>query len=124
MSLSAHGREAVQQPLPRALVGLGRPRGSPWPVALGVTEKVLGRQVSQSLDRREKLSLFLTGLLCTLNRCDWNRYNIQYALAVSKQRGLKRPSEPLGSDEEADASDDDSLHLLGTGQGDGDGQLV
>ncbi|XP_073743181.1 periodic tryptophan protein 2 homolog isoform X4 [Callorhinus ursinus] len=56
--------------------------------------------------------------------CDWNRYNIQYALAVSKQRGLKRPSEPLGSDEEADASDDDTLHLLGAGQGVGDGQLV
>ena len=29
--------------------------------------------------------------------CDWNRYNLQYALAVSKQRGLKRPSEPPGS---------------------------
>uniref|UniRef100_A0A452VNP3 PWP2 small subunit processome component n=1 Tax=Ursus maritimus TaxID=29073 RepID=A0A452VNP3_URSMA len=56
--------------------------------------------------------------------CDWNRYNIQYALAVSKQRGLKRPSEPLGSDEEADASDDDTLHLLGSGQVDGAGQLV
>uniref|UniRef100_G1P3B5 PWP2 small subunit processome component n=1 Tax=Myotis lucifugus TaxID=59463 RepID=G1P3B5_MYOLU len=52
--------------------------------------------------------------------CDWNRYNIQYALAVSKQRGMKRPSEPLGSEEEADASDEDSLHLLGGGHGDGD----
>lgn len=66
----------------------------------------------------------LTGLLFTFNSCDWNRYNIQYALAVSKQRGLKRPSEPLGSDEEADASDDDTLHLLGSGQVDGAGQLV
>lgn len=55
--------------------------------------------------------------------CDWNRYNLQYALAVSKQRGLKRPSEPLGSEEEAGASednDDDSLHLLGGGPGHAD----
>lgn len=56
-----------------------------------------------------------------LHSCDWNRYNIQYALAVSKQRGLKRCSEPLGSEEEADGSDgDDSLHLLGGGRGEGD----
>ncbi|ELK03567.1 Periodic tryptophan protein 2 like protein [Pteropus alecto] len=52
--------------------------------------------------------------------CDWNRYNIQYALAVSRQRGVKRPSEPLGSEEEADASDQDSLQLFGAGPGDGD----
>ncbi|XP_011374679.1 periodic tryptophan protein 2 homolog [Pteropus vampyrus] len=52
--------------------------------------------------------------------CDWNRYNIQYALAVSRQRGVKRPSEPLGSEEEADASDQDSLQLFGAGLGDGD----
>lgn len=53
--------------------------------------------------------------------CDWNRYNIQYALAVSKQRGVKRSSEPPGSEEEADGSDgDDSLHLLGGGRGEGD----
>lgn len=64
--------------------------------------------------------------------CDWNRYSIQYALAVSKQRGMKRPSEPLGSEEEAGASDDDddddddSLHLLGGGHGgeDEDGLLA
>ncbi|XP_069438086.1 periodic tryptophan protein 2 homolog isoform X3 [Ovis canadensis] len=58
--------------------------------------------------------------------CDWNRYNLQYALAVSKQRGLKRPSEPPGSEEEADASedDDDSLHLLGGGPGHADGPLA
>lgn len=58
--------------------------------------------------------------------CDWNRYNLQYALAVSKQRGLKRPSEPPGSGEEADASedDDDSLHLLGGGPGHADGPLA
>ncbi|KAM9088642.1 periodic tryptophan protein 2 homolog isoform 2-T3 [Megaptera novaeangliae] len=58
--------------------------------------------------------------------CDWNRYNMQYALAVSKQRGLKRPSEPPGSEEEADASEDDdsSMHLLRRGPGDGDGPLA
>ncbi|XP_036099773.1 periodic tryptophan protein 2 homolog isoform X3 [Molossus molossus] len=50
--------------------------------------------------------------------CDWNRYNIQYALAVSKQRGVKRPPEPPGAAEEADVSDD-SMHLLG-GHGDED----
>ncbi|XP_058920761.1 periodic tryptophan protein 2 homolog isoform X1 [Kogia breviceps] len=55
--------------------------------------------------------------------CDWNRYSVQYALAVSKQRGLKRPSEPAGSEEGADGSedDDDSLRLLGGGDGDADG---
>ena len=48
------------------------------------------------------------------------------SLAVSKQRGLKRPSEPPGSEEEADASEDDdsSLHLLRRGPGDGDGPLA
>lgn len=65
----------------------------------------------------------LTGLLFTFNSCDWNRYNIQYALAVSKQRGLKRPSEPPGSNEGAETSDD-TLHLLGSGQAGGAGQLV
>ncbi|XP_058152309.1 LOW QUALITY PROTEIN: periodic tryptophan protein 2 homolog [Dasypus novemcinctus] len=47
--------------------------------------------------------------------CDWNRYNIQYALAISKQRGMKRPLQPLGSEDDGGASDDDSLHLLGGG---------
>ena len=59
--------------------------------------------------------------------CDWNRYNLQYALAVSKQRGLKRPSEPPGSEEAAGASeddDDDSLHLLGGGPGHADAPLA
>nr|XP_031316555.1 periodic tryptophan protein 2 homolog isoform X1 [Camelus dromedarius] len=46
--------------------------------------------------------------------CDWNRYNVQYALAVSKQRGVKRPSDPPGSEDEAGPPDDDEdgLHLL------------
>lgn len=44
--------------------------------------------------------------------CDWNRFNIQYALAVSKQRGVKRVLEPVDTEEGTDASDEDSLHLL------------
>ncbi|KAM5281204.1 periodic tryptophan protein 2 homolog [Ctenodactylus gundi] len=44
--------------------------------------------------------------------CDWNRYNIQYALAVSRQQGTKRTLEPLGMEEDAAVSDEDSLHLL------------
>ncbi|XP_004696955.1 periodic tryptophan protein 2 homolog [Echinops telfairi] len=46
--------------------------------------------------------------------CDWNRYNLRYALAVSKQRGVKRALEAQGGEEGATASedDDDSLHLL------------
>ncbi|GAB1295284.1 Periodic tryptophan protein 2 homolog [Apodemus speciosus] len=44
--------------------------------------------------------------------CDWNRFNIQYALAVSKQRGVKRALEPVDAEEGTDASDEDSLHLL------------
>ncbi|XP_078089197.1 PWP2 small subunit processome component isoform X2 [Mustelus asterias] len=34
--------------------------------------------------------------------CEWNRYNIQYALALSKQRGMKRPAEMAESDGESD----------------------
>ncbi|XP_037686667.1 periodic tryptophan protein 2 homolog isoform X2 [Choloepus didactylus] len=47
--------------------------------------------------------------------CNWNRYNIRYALAISKQRGMKRPLEPPDSEEDACVSEDDSLHLLGAG---------
>ncbi|XP_037380765.1 periodic tryptophan protein 2 homolog isoform X1 [Talpa occidentalis] len=49
--------------------------------------------------------------------CDWNRYSLQFALALSRQRGLKRPSEPLdGGDGAVSGEDDggeDSLNLLG-----------
>ncbi|XP_004602545.1 periodic tryptophan protein 2 homolog [Sorex araneus] len=56
--------------------------------------------------------------------CDWNRYNIRYVLALSQQRGLKRPSEPLDSEEDAE-EDEDSLCLLRTADGDlRDGLLV
>ncbi|XP_012882812.1 PREDICTED: periodic tryptophan protein 2 homolog [Dipodomys ordii] len=43
--------------------------------------------------------------------CDWNRYNIQYALALSKQRGLKRALQSPGTEEDEE-SDEESLHLL------------
>lgn len=36
------------------------------------------------------------------NRCDFNMYNIHYAMALSKQRGVKRPAE-----EEEEKEDDD-----------------
>lgn len=51
-------------------------------------------------------------LMSSVLSCDWNRYNIQYALAVSKQRGVKRTLEPSDTEEDTDASDEDSLHLL------------
>lgn len=51
-------------------------------------------------------------LMFSVLSCDWNRYNIQYALAVSKQRGMKRTLEPVDTEEDTDASDEDSLHLL------------
>uniref|UniRef100_H3AB34 PWP2 small subunit processome component n=1 Tax=Latimeria chalumnae TaxID=7897 RepID=H3AB34_LATCH len=37
--------------------------------------------------------------------CDWNRYNIKYAIALSQQRGMKRSAEPSASDEESEGSD-------------------
>lgn len=51
-------------------------------------------------------------LLTSVPSCDWNRFNIQYALAVSKQRGVKRTLEPVDTEEDTDASDEDNLHLL------------
>uniref|UniRef100_H2QL41 Periodic tryptophan protein 2 homolog n=1 Tax=Pan troglodytes TaxID=9598 RepID=H2QL41_PANTR len=56
--------------------------------------------------------------------CSWNHYNMQYALAVSKQRGTKRSLDPLGSEEEAEASEDDSLHLLGGGGRDSEEEML
>ncbi|KAK2509227.1 hypothetical protein MC885_009195 [Smutsia gigantea] len=69
----------------------------------------LQKSIQRHLDDVSKLYVYRCGC------CDWNRYNIQYALAVSRQRGMKRHSEPLASEEEVDVSDDDSLHLLGGG---------
>ncbi|XP_060689223.1 PWP2 small subunit processome component [Hemiscyllium ocellatum] len=38
--------------------------------------------------------------------CDWNRYNIRYALALSQQKGMKRPAELAESDEDSDSEGD------------------
>lgn len=89
-------------------------------------------RASRAFHWKDDCVAFADMIPVTFNSCDWNRYSIQYALAVSKQRGMKRPSEPLGSEEEAGASDDDddddddSLHLLGGGHGgeDEDGLLA
>lgn len=51
-------------------------------------------------------------LMPSVPSCDWNRFNIRYALAVSKQRGVKRTLEPVDAEDDTDASDEDSLHLL------------
>ncbi|KAK6486703.1 PWP2 small subunit processome component [Huso huso] len=47
--------------------------------------------------------------------CDWNRYNIRYALAMSKQRGTKRSAEkPVSEDEESDeAANEQSTEEIG-----------
>lgn len=39
-----------------------------------------------------------------MNRCDFNLYNIRYAVALSKQRGIKRAAE--GAEEEEEEEDD------------------
>uniref|UniRef100_A0A8C0C0K1 Small-subunit processome Utp12 domain-containing protein n=1 Tax=Buteo japonicus TaxID=224669 RepID=A0A8C0C0K1_9AVES len=45
--------------------------------------------------------------------CEWNIYNIKYALAVSQQRGMKRLAEETSVDEEDLDSDSDYLiHML------------
>uniref|UniRef100_A0A4W3JW44 PWP2 small subunit processome component n=1 Tax=Callorhinchus milii TaxID=7868 RepID=A0A4W3JW44_CALMI len=46
--------------------------------------------------------------------CDWNRYNMQYTLALSQQRGLKRRVEPPGGSEQDSDMDGNNLpgHLL------------
>ncbi|KAM9567330.1 periodic tryptophan protein 2 homolog isoform 2-T2 [Guaruba guarouba] len=41
--------------------------------------------------------------------CEWNIYNIKYALAISKQRGMKRLAEEPSEDEETLDSDSDYL---------------
>nr|XP_008174682.1 periodic tryptophan protein 2 homolog isoform X1 [Chrysemys picta bellii] len=41
--------------------------------------------------------------------CEWNRYNIKYALAISQQRGMKRPAETSVSEEELEESNSDYL---------------
>lgn len=41
--------------------------------------------------------------------CEWNIYNIKYALAISQQRGMKRLAEETSVDEEDVDSDSDYL---------------
>ncbi|XP_019384573.1 PREDICTED: periodic tryptophan protein 2 homolog [Crocodylus porosus] len=41
--------------------------------------------------------------------CEWNRYNIKYALAISQQRGMKRSAETSVGEEEMEESDSDYL---------------
>lgn len=68
--------------------------------------------------------LAFPSVTAAFHSCDWNRYNIRYALALSQQRGLKRPSEPAGSEEDIE-EDEDRLCLLRTADGDvGDELLV
>lgn len=65
-----------------------------------------------------------------VHSCDWNRYSIQYALAVSRQRGTKRTREAPGledaemSDEDTETSDEDSLHLLGGAEDRGEDMML
>lgn len=42
----------------------------------------------------------------SLRRCDFNMYNIRYAEALSKQRGVKRPAEEEEEKEEEEEEDD------------------
>ena len=49
--------------------------------------------------------------LLSLFRCEWNIYTIRYAVALSKQRGLKRSAEQEEEEEEEEeevVEDEDS----------------
>lgn len=50
--------------------------------------------------------------------CDWNRYNLCFALALSQQRGLKRPLEPGSEEKMEEDEEEDNLCLMGTVDGD------
>lgn len=45
----------------------------------------------------------------SLHRCDFNKYNIRYAVALSKQRGIKRAAEEDEGVEEDDDDDEEEL---------------
>lgn len=85
------------------------------------TGKVVGARRARVLSGVENTGRTHPRACSALYSCDWNRYNVQYALAMSKQRGVKRPSEPPQSEEEEGDDDSDSLHLLGAGHGAGAG---
>lgn len=43
--------------------------------------------------------------MISLHRCDFNKYNIRYAVALSKQRGIKRAVEEDDDEEEEELSE-------------------
>lgn len=47
--------------------------------------------------------------MVSLHRCDFNKYNIRYAVALSKQRGIKRAAEEDEGVEEEDDDDEEEL---------------
>lgn len=47
--------------------------------------------------------------MISLHRCDFNKYNIRYAVALSKQRGIKRAAEEDEGVEEEDDDDEEEL---------------
>ena len=52
---------------------------------------------------------FLIKNVFSVHRCDFNKYNIRYAVALSKQRGIKRAAEEDEGMEEDDVDDDEEL---------------
>lgn len=47
--------------------------------------------------------------MVSLHRCDFNKYNIRYAVALSRQRGIKRAAEEDEGVEEEDDDDEEEL---------------
>lgn len=47
--------------------------------------------------------------MVSLHRCDFNKYNIRYAVALSKQRGIKRAAEEDEGVEEDDDEEEEEL---------------
>lgn len=41
------------------------------------------------------------------HRCDFNKFNIRYAVALSKQRGMKRAAEDDGGEEDEEEEEED-----------------
>ncbi|XP_044200218.1 periodic tryptophan protein 2 homolog isoform X2 [Thunnus albacares] len=76
-------------------------------------EKLLGF-VAACLEKSGHLQFYMTWAQSLLmlhgqklkNRCDFNMYNIRYAVALSKQRGMKRAAE---EDEGVEEEDEEEL---------------
>lgn len=47
--------------------------------------------------------------MVSLHRCDFNKYNIRYAVALSRQRGIKRAAEEDEGVEEDDDEEEEEL---------------